>query len=228
MVRSQGSDGALAVTAILLPPGLTVPGDQIAAKANEGTVRVQAALEAALGTTTLGLQAKGKIRDSDQTIAVPAVTLAVVRPASVELATAALEVKPGTTAELKGKIVRKGTFNEPVTVRINGLPAGLKADPVAVAGRFRRFRGEGRRRSEGGRHLGRCAGRPGVPGPEEGLPGPPHAPRGQDPSVQVVFGAVTPSQVGPGRMPTMCRAHVSQRLNPSGALILSLGLMLSA
>ena len=109
---------ALAVTAILLPPGLTVPGDPIAPKASEGTVRVQAALEAALGTMTLGLQAKGKIRNSDQTIAVPVVTLAVVRPASVELATAAIDVKAGTTAELKGKIVRKGTFNEPVIVRI--------------------------------------------------------------------------------------------------------------
>ena len=59
-------------------------------------------------------------------------TLAVVRPASVELAGAAIEVKPGTTAEIKGKVVRKGTFNEPVNVKINGLPAGLKADPVTV------------------------------------------------------------------------------------------------
>ena len=132
VVRSQGSDGALAVTAVLLPPGLTVPGDQLAVKATEGAIRIQAALEAALGKTTLVLQAKGKIRNSDQTIAVPAVTLAVVRPASVELATAGIEVKPGTTAEIKGKVVRKGTFNEPVNVKINGLPAGLKADPVAV------------------------------------------------------------------------------------------------
>ena len=103
---------------------------------------------------------RGRSRNSDQTIAVPAVTLAVVRPASVELAAAAIEVKPGTTAELKGKVVRKGTFNEPVTVRINGLPAGLKADPVTVAGRVPRdFVGESRRRSEGRRRLGRCAGR---------------------------------------------------------------------
>jgi hypothetical protein len=133
VVRSKGSDGVLAIAALPPPPGLTVPGDQIAAKATEGTVRVQAALEAALGTTTIALQAKGKIGNSDQTIAVPAVTLSVVRPAGIELGMAAIEVKAGTTAELKGKVVRKGTFNEPVTVRINGLPAGLKADPVAVA-----------------------------------------------------------------------------------------------
>ena len=29
-------------------------------------------------------------------------------------------------------MIRKGTFHEPVTVRVNGLPAGLKAEPVTV------------------------------------------------------------------------------------------------
>ena len=29
--------------------------------------------------------------------------------------------------------MRKGPFKEPVTVKVNGLPAGLKADPVTVA-----------------------------------------------------------------------------------------------
>ena len=82
---------------------------------------------------TIALQAKGKVAGADRTIAVPAVTLTVVRPAAVELAAPGVEVKPGATVELKGKIVRKGTFNEPVTVTINGLPAGLKADPVTVA-----------------------------------------------------------------------------------------------
>ena len=33
----------------------------------------------------------------------------------------------------KGKVVRKGPFKEPVTVKVNGLPAGLKADPVTVS-----------------------------------------------------------------------------------------------
>src|SRR5262249_4976503 len=94
---------------------------------------VQAALEAALGTTTLALQGKGKIAGADRVVVVPAVTLAVVRPASVELALPGVEVKPGATVEVKGRIVRKGTFNEPVSVRVNGLPAGLKAEPTTVA-----------------------------------------------------------------------------------------------
>ena len=62
----------------------------------------------------------------------PAVTLEVVRPAAVELAAPSTEVKAGETVEVKGKVARKGPFKEPVTVKLNGLPAGLKADPVTV------------------------------------------------------------------------------------------------
>ncbi len=124
---------ALAVSALALPPGFTIPGDTIAEKAADGKVRVQAAVQAALGTTTLALQAKGKIAGADRVLILPAVNLAVVRPASLELARPGVEVKPGATALVKGRIVRKGTFNEPVTVRLNGLPAGLKAEPATVA-----------------------------------------------------------------------------------------------
>src|SRR5262249_22351047 len=41
VVRTKGADSELAITALPLAPGLTVPGDKIAAKATEGTVRVQ-------------------------------------------------------------------------------------------------------------------------------------------------------------------------------------------
>jgi hypothetical protein len=132
VVRTKGSDAALAVSALFVPAGVTVPGDSIAEKAAEGKIRVQSVLEAAPGTGTLALQAKGKIAGADRTIILPAVTLAIVPPASLELAAPGVEVKPGSNAEVKGRIVRKGTFNEPVTVRINGLPAGLKAEPATV------------------------------------------------------------------------------------------------
>ena len=87
--------------------------------------------------------------------------------------------RPGTTVEVKGKVVRKGAFKEPVTVKVNGLPAGLKADPVTVAADQSEFTlkvvadAEGRR----GRRQGR--GRPGVPGQQEGLPAPRRAAGGQ-------------------------------------------------
>lgn len=131
--RTGDADTALAITPLPLPPGLAVPAANIAAKAGEGNVTVNVGTEAPLGMMTIALVAKGKINNADQTLAVPAVTLNVVRPAALELAAPALEVKAGATFELKGKVVRKGPFKEPVTVKVNGLPAGLKADPVTVA-----------------------------------------------------------------------------------------------
>ncbi len=86
-----------------------------------------------VGQVTIALVAKGKVGSSDQTLTVPALTLNVVRPAAIELASAAIEVKAGSTVELKGKVVRKAGFKEPVTVKLNGLPAGLKPEPVTVA-----------------------------------------------------------------------------------------------
>ena len=85
---------------------------------------MNAAVEAPLGLSTIVLTAKGKIGGKDRTLTLPAVTVNVVRPASVELAPS-LEVKPGSTVEVKGKLLRKGAFKEPVTVKLEGLPAGL-------------------------------------------------------------------------------------------------------
>ena len=68
---------------------------------------------------------------TDKTAAGATVDISAVSPWALPHQ-ACVKVKAGTTVELKGKVVRKGTFNEPVTVRINGLPAGLKADPVTV------------------------------------------------------------------------------------------------
>ncbi len=139
VVRTKGADAALAITALPLPPGLAVPKASIAEKAGEGKVTVTAAVAAPLGTSTIVLQAKAKLGGADRVFDLPAITLNVVPPAALELAAKLLEIKPGTTAELKGKINRKGSFDAPVTVKINGLPAGLKADPVTVAGKESNF-----------------------------------------------------------------------------------------
>ena len=125
--------GELTVQPLPLPPGIAVPEVKIAPDAVEGAVVVNIAPEAAVGLVSLGFTAKGKIQDKDQVFGVPSVTLNVVRPVSVELAAPMLEIKPGETVEVKGKIVRRGGFNAPVTLQINGLPAGLKAEPVTLA-----------------------------------------------------------------------------------------------
>jgi hypothetical protein len=132
VIRSKGAESALTIAALPLPTGLKVPGAKVAEKAAAGNVAVQAGLDTPLGTTTVALQAKGKFGGQDRTIDTPAVTLNVVRPVAIEVAKPTIEVKTGATAELKGTILRKGAFKGAVTIRINGLPAGLKAEPVAV------------------------------------------------------------------------------------------------
>ena len=139
VTRAKGSDGALAISPLPLPPGLTIANVTIADKAADGKVTVKVAVATPLGTMTVGLEAKGKIAGTERTFALPAVTLAVVPPATIELTAPALDIKPGATVELKGKIVRKGAFDGPVTVKINGLPAGLKAEPVTLAGAASNF-----------------------------------------------------------------------------------------
>ncbi len=133
VVRAKDAEGALAVTALLLPPGLVVAPLTIGARDEAGNVSLNTTTDLPLGRLSVGLMAKGKIGGVERTIHAPAVTINVIKPAQVELATAAIEVKAGATVDLKGKVVRKGAFKEPVTVKLNGLPAGLKADPVTLA-----------------------------------------------------------------------------------------------
>jgi len=132
-VRARGGDAALQITTLPLPPGLAVPAASIAGNQAQATVSVNTTLEASLGAMTIALRAKGKFAGGEQTIAIPAVTLKLVRPAELVLSTPAVAIKPGTTTEIKGKVERKGSFNESVTVRLNGLPAGLHAEAVVVA-----------------------------------------------------------------------------------------------
>ncbi len=131
--RSAGSeDVVLTLGSLPMPPGLAVAASTIPAKAAEGVANLTVAPEAALGTSTIALTAKGTFGGKERTLAIPGVTIEVVRPAAVELAAPSAEVKAGSTVEIKGKVARKGAFKEPVTVKLNALPAGLKADPVVV------------------------------------------------------------------------------------------------
>ena len=131
--RGKAPVGVLALTALPLPPGLTVAGASLKEQDAEALVTVATTTDLPLGDVTVGLVAKGTIAGAGRTVSVPAITLRVIRPAALEIAAPTLEIKPGATVELKGKVVRKGMFKEPVTVKLNDLPAGLKADPVTLA-----------------------------------------------------------------------------------------------
>ncbi len=140
VIRLKGGEGALAIA--LAPPAVAPPqppppvisvaATTIADKAVDGVATIAVPVEVPLGPATIVFTAKGKIGGIDRSMTLPAVTLNIVRPASIELAGPA-EIKPGATVEIKGKVVRKAPFKEPVTLKVEGLPAGLKADPVTVA-----------------------------------------------------------------------------------------------
>jgi hypothetical protein len=132
LVRSSAADGALTIASLPLPPGLSLADAKIAEKKEEAAIVVNAAPEVPLGSMTIALVAKGKLEGTEQTIAIPEITLNVVRPVVLELAAAGIEVKAGESVELKGKVGRKGTFREEVTVKLDKLPPGLKAEPVKV------------------------------------------------------------------------------------------------
>lgn len=130
--RSGTETAALAITPLPISAGLTVAAGKIAEKANEGAVTVTAAVDAPLAVTSLGLIAKGKVAGQDRTLGIPVIAVSVVRPAALELAVAKAELSAGNTFELKGKVVRKAPFKDPVTVKLDGLPAGVKAEPATV------------------------------------------------------------------------------------------------
>lgn len=132
-VRTQDANAELAIASLALPAGITVPASKIAEKAAEGTATIAVAPEAPLGASTVALTAKGKFAPGERTIGVPVVTLNVVRPIELTLAAPTVELAPGASAEVKGKVVRKGDFKEPVVVKLDGLPAGLTAEPATVA-----------------------------------------------------------------------------------------------
>ncbi len=107
-VRAKGADAALQVTPLPLPPGLAVPAASVADRSTQARVAVNTSLEVPLGPVTIALQAKGKFAGGEQIIGIPAVTLNLVRPAELVPSTRVVEIKQGTTAEIKGKILRKG------------------------------------------------------------------------------------------------------------------------
>ena len=131
--RSGDDKSELTVTAQALPKGvegpeLKIPGDQ-----NEAQFKLNIKPEATLGLSSIALVAKGKIADKDTIIQTPAVTLEVVAPLALELATPGpIEIKSGESAEIRGKLLRKGSLKAPVTIKLDNLPAGTKAEPVTV------------------------------------------------------------------------------------------------
>ncbi len=138
VARGPEGDSALAFAALAPPTGMPLPPNvkvsgALPEKAAEGAATLEYPAESPLAPFFLVFTAKGKLGPKEQTIVSPVVTVQVVRPATIESAAPMVEVKSGASVELKGKVVRKGAFKEPVKLTLNGLPAGLKSEPITVA-----------------------------------------------------------------------------------------------
>ena len=133
-IRSAGTED-LVLTFGSLPTvaNLAVAADpKLAAKAVDGAITVNTNPDLPPEPVVVVFTATGKIADIERTITLPAVTLNVVRPAEVELTTTKVELAAGASTEINGNLIRRGAFHDPVTVKLDALPAGLNADPVVV------------------------------------------------------------------------------------------------
>ena len=133
VARAAGAeDAALTFGSLTLPPGLTLAASKIEPKAAESNATITAAVDAPLGPCTVGLTAKGAVAGREETLGVPAVTVNVVRPADLALAAPGADVKAGGSVDVAGTVMRHGPYRDPVTVKLEGLPAGVKAEPATV------------------------------------------------------------------------------------------------
>lgn len=132
VVRSGGGTASHKIAALALAAGLSVAEQTVAAGETEVKVPIAAAADAAPGSFTVGLVARTATRDS-YPVAAALLEVEVVRPAGVQLAAVEVAIGPGATAEIPGTIARVAPFAGPVAVKLEGLPAGVTAEPVEVA-----------------------------------------------------------------------------------------------
>jgi hypothetical protein len=131
--RKEGGEPALDLTLVNPPAGLTIAANKVPEKAGEFGVTLKSGIETPIGQHIVGLNAKGKLAGADQVVDAPVIRLNVVLPIGLEGIPKEIAVKPGQKAELKGKLVRKPSMKAEVTLTLEGLPAGLKAEPVKLA-----------------------------------------------------------------------------------------------
>jgi hypothetical protein len=149
------------LTALSLPSGLSVAESEIGPTGPNAIVKVTAAADAPLGPFMIGLVAltptqgngpgtrratgAGNPRrsaapsTSPPAVAAAMIAVEVVRPATMEFASREIDLRPGDSAELSGTVTRVAPFAQEVEVKLEELPAGVKAAPVKVAANASEF-----------------------------------------------------------------------------------------
>src|SRR5262249_50068410 len=132
VVRTTQEEKKYKLAALSLPAGLSVAELEIGASGTSATVKVTAAADAPLGPLTVGLVAQAPSQGSAPAtrrgtgaagtrgaapaappapaVAAAMIAVEVVRPARLELAATEIELAPGVSAELRGKITRVAPF----------------------------------------------------------------------------------------------------------------------
>jgi hypothetical protein len=157
VVRTTEAEKKYKLAALSPPTGLSVAESEIGATGTSATVtvKVTAAADAPLGPLMVGLVAQDPNQGGapatrrgtgaantrgaapppppPPAVAAAMIAVEVVRPASLELAATEIDLTPGDSAELRGKVTRVAPFAQEVEVKLDGLPVGVKATPVKVA-----------------------------------------------------------------------------------------------
>jgi hypothetical protein len=153
VVRTTNAEQKYKLAALSPPTGLSVAELEIGATGTHATVKVTAAADAPVGPLMVGLVAqapsqggapatrrgtgaantRGAAPPPPPAVAAAMIAVEVVRPASLELAATEINLTPGGSAELRGKVTRVAPFAQEVEVKLDGLPVTIKAAPVKVA-----------------------------------------------------------------------------------------------
>ncbi len=136
ITRAAGFTGAVVVTPLPLPAGMTAAPVTIASGQTAGSLLVNVATTAAVGPAVIGLRATG---GTPVTAASAAVSITVDMPASLTLAFKAAQysVKAGTTAALDFTIVSSTPLTS-MQFRLSGMPGRAQVEIVPVsAGTYR-------------------------------------------------------------------------------------------
>jgi hypothetical protein len=155
VVRSTEAKKTYTLAALSPPTGLSMAELEIGETGTSATVKVRAAADAPLGPLMVGLVAQAPSQGGapatrrgtgaantrvpatppppPPAVAATMIVVEVVRPASLELAATQIDLAPGDSAELRGRVTRVAPFAQEVEVKLDGLPVGVKAAPVKVA-----------------------------------------------------------------------------------------------
>jgi hypothetical protein len=151
VVRTVKEKTKYKLTALSPPTGLSAAESELGDSESIAKVKVTAAADAPLGAFMVALVAEPVGSGDDRagrrgagagnrSAAGPStavgigamIAVEVVRPASLKLAASEIDVAPGGSALLKGKISRVAPFAQDVYVKLDGAPADLKAEAVKV------------------------------------------------------------------------------------------------